>query len=66
MNKKIIGTMIAELENVELNKILNSVNNYEIIFENINPKKSTFKTGFFSMLGPYAPLTIFDNETKKY
>jgi hypothetical protein len=53
-----------ELKNNHLNKILFQKDNYEINYKEIN-NKSNLKTGFFSTLGLYAPLTIYSHN-KKY
>ena len=39
---------------------------YAIVLNQINPDKSTLKTGFFSTLGLWAPLTIWTSNKKKF
>lgn len=50
----------------KVNELLKDPEAYSISLSEINPDKSTFKTGFFSTLGMWAPLTVYDNSGTKF
>ncbi len=50
----------------KIDQLLKNKDNYYVSYTDINKDKSTFKTGFFSTLGMWAPLTIYDNTDKRF
>ena len=49
-----------------INDLLKIKDSYFIYFNDLNSNKSIFKTGFFSTLGLWAPLTIYNNSNKRF
>lgn len=66
VNKEIAKDKLNKLNNNQIKEIINLRDAFFVDFENINQRKSYFKTGFFSTLGLWAPLMIKTNDNSRF